>query len=111
MVFKRGNDDLIASVYEFSTIAGGDKIDAFGGAASIDDLARFGSVDEPLDFYTRIFILTRRKLAQIMYASMHIRIFLGVVARDPVHHDLRFLGRRGVVEIDQPAPVDLLTQD
>src|SRR5262245_49094542 len=103
MVLKRGNDDLIAGVYEFSTIAIGDKIDAFGGAASIDDLARFGGVDEPLDFDARILVLASRKLAQIMYASMHIRIFLGVVARDPVHHDLRGLGRRGVVEIDQPA--------
>src|SRR5262249_9619996 len=52
-----------------------------------------------------------RKLAQIMHATMDVGVLFGVITRDRVNHDLRFLRGRGAVQIDQWAPVNLLVEN
>ena len=42
-----------------------------------------------------------RELAELVHATMHVGVVLGVVARDRVDDDLRLLRRRRVVEIDE----------
>src|SRR5262249_31258577 len=111
MMFESGDEDLVTGVNEFATIAVSDKIDALSGPAGIDDLARFGGIDESLDFDLRVFVFARCELAQIMHATVHIGVLFGIVAQETVDHDPGLLGSCCVVEIDQPASVDFLVED
>ena len=42
---------------------------------------------------------------------MHVRVFTPVVRREPIDHRIRFLRRRGIVEIGERLAVDAGAQE
>jgi len=79
----------------------GHQIDAFGGVAREDDLARRGGVDEAL--HRRAGVLERfgGALAEQMDAAVYVHVVLAVVGHQRVEHRTRLLRRRGVVQVHE----------
>src|SRR5690606_10010417 len=58
----------------------------------------------------RAFVRVGRALAQRMHAAMNVRVIAALLLKHRLEHDVRALGRRGVVEIDEPFAVHLLIE-
>ena len=83
------------------------EIDALGAVAREDDLARARSVEERGDFLPRALVGLARHGTELVHATMHVGVVVGVVVRDRVNHAARLLRRRRIVEIDQRLAVNL----
>ena len=90
---------------------GGHEVDALGGVSGEDDLPVAGGVEEPPDLRPCAVVRRRRQLTEGVHATVHVRVDVGVVARQRVEHNLRLLRRRRVVEIDEWMTVHLPAQD
>src|SRR2546421_34226 len=109
-MLHRGDDDLVARAYELASIAVHHQIDAFGRAAHEDTLARFTRIDEAFDLFTRALVSGRSFLAQVVNASVNVRVFLFEIDAAAINDDLRNLRRGRVIQIDERLTVDRLPQ-
>ena len=111
VVLHLGEQDDVAGLDELPAPRVGDEVDAFGGAACEDDFLRAAGVEELPRPLPRRLEGIRRAVAQLVDATVHIRIVSLVVAHEGVNDRARLLRRRGVVKIHERMPMDLLVED
>src|SRR5262245_19735197 len=111
VMLHRRDEDLIAGLNVLAPEAGGDQVNRLGGAADEDDLLGLTGAEETLDFLPRRFELLGGALAKRMDAAVHVGVVRLVIALHFIDDALRFLCRRGVVEVDQGPTTNLLPQD
>src|SRR5438094_144244 len=111
VVLHGRDDDLIARPEELAAIGLGHQVDALGGAADEDPLARIGSVEELLDPGAGSLEVARGPLTQQVNAAVDVGVVGLVVAAQRLQDGARLLRGGGVVQVDQGLAVDLLLQD
>ena len=107
VMFDRRDQHFIAGTDVDETVRLRDEVDRFGRAAREDDFFFIARVDESLHRRARAFVCRGGDFAEIVHAAMDVRIFLRVIANDPIDHRLRLLRRRRVVEIDERLAADM----
>ena len=107
----RRDDDLVAGLQVLAAPGLGDEVDAFGGAADEDDLARLRRVEEALDLDAGLFVGRGGALAQHVDAAMDVGVVDFVEVSNGVEDREGLLRGGRVVEVDQRLAVDLLPQD
>ena len=106
MMFHHRQQNLVAGADEFRPKTVGDKVDALGYPVCQDDLVRFRGVDKVLNLDPCTIEFTRRHFAQVVDATVYIRVLLGVEAAHGVDDHLWTLGSRRAVQVDQRAALD-----
>src|SRR5262245_38702737 len=110
VVLHRGDENFIPGGDISAAISRRDQVDRLGCATSEDDLARLSRVYEGLRLDPRLFVFVSRALAEIMHASVNIRVIAFVVTRRSIYHGLRLLAGRRIIKINQWLSVDSLLQ-
>ena len=87
------------------------QVDAFRRAAHIDDFARLGGVQEPLQLDARILVSLRGALAEQVNAPVDVGVILRVIVQQGVDDRLRLLAGRRVIKINQRLAMHLLLED
>ena len=111
MVLHRGDQHFVAGLNAGAAEGLRDQVDTFRCAAHKYDLVRVRSVDELLRRAARRFVIFRRDFRKVVHAAMDIGVASLVVAHDCVNHRARFLGRGGVVQVNQRLSVNSLLKD
>src|SRR5438105_42936 len=100
-MFDRGNQHFIAAAHVPATPALHDEVDTFRGPARENDFFLGARVDETFHRRPRLFVGGGGDFAQIVHATMHVRVLFRVVTNEAVDDGLRLLRRGRVVEIDE----------
>ena len=111
VVLQPGDNDFVILLHVAVSPALGHQVDAFGGAANKNNLARRGSVQEATHFLARTFVGVGGPRGQGVGGAVNIRVLVPVEIRDPVNDRVRFLRGGGIVQPHQRSPVYLLLQD
>ncbi|MCY1238885.1 hypothetical protein D9M72_516440 [compost metagenome] len=93
--------DLVTLAELRHAVAIGDRVDRLGGGLGEDDVVGRRGVQEAAHLIARRLIGFRRGIRQEMQAAMDVGIFVGIGMGHRVDHDLWFLRRCAVVEIDK----------
>ena len=101
VVLHRGDDHLVSRLHKCPTVGVRHGIDAIGGAPREDHLGSLTSVDEVGSGLPRRLVRLRRHSAEVMDATVDIRIGVEVALRKSVDDALRTLCCGSVVEVDQ----------
>ena len=107
MVLKGGNNDLVTLTDECLAKAEREHVNRLGGTAGEKNLGRCRSAYELRQSGTRLFVFGGSKLAEVMRATMDIRIPGGISLGNSVNNDLRLLRSGGVIEIHERSVVYL----
>ncbi len=99
-------DDLILGA---QSKALGDHVEGFGCVLHEYDLAR-ARTEVIGDRHAHRFVGVRRLLRQAMLAAMDVRAVRCIVLRDRLDHGCRLQRRRGAVEVDRCAAVEIARQ-
>ena len=106
-----GEQDFVASFDVLGSPRMRDEVNSFGRATGKNDFSRTAGIDEPSRAIARGFEGGSGAIAQLMDAAMNIGVIFLVVATESIKNDSRFLGRGGVIKIDQRLAVDFLIED
>ena len=106
VVLHGGDEHLVARPQPGPGERVRDQVDRLGGVAGEDDPARVWRAEERRSRPRAASIGVGRQLAQLVNASMDVRVVAGVVAGDRVDDGARLLRRGGVVEVHEAAPAD-----
>jgi hypothetical protein len=111
MMLHDREHDLVAGLDAFAPEGVGDEVDGLGGVAGEDDFFLAGGIEEGAHLLARVLIGLGRGVGEVMQSAMHIGVFGGVGAGEPLQHRVRLLRRGGVVEIDERLAVHLHGED
>jgi hypothetical protein len=111
VVLECGDEDLIAGAEAWPRVRLRDQIDALGGAAREDDLARRAGIDEAAHTLARTLERGRRRLAQGMHAAVHVGVRVHLVVVHRADHLQRALRGGGAVQVHQGMPVHAGAED
>ena len=106
VVLHDGDDDLVALAEEGFTERRSQEVDALGGSACEDNLARGAGVDELADGLACPFVQLGRLLGEEVDAAVHVGIDRVVLLGNGIDHAAWFLRGGAVVEIDERLAVD-----
>ena len=101
MVLGLGEQDLVAFAQVLAAPGMGDKVYGFGRAAGEDQTPYVRRAQKPSHPLARPFVEGRGLLGQAVDTAVDVGVVLFVVLVEGVQHLPRFLGGRGVVEVDE----------
>ena len=111
VMLQRGQDDLVTGLEEFATVPLRHQIDAVGGAAGENALARFFGVDEGLDLEPRLFVFRSRRFRQVVHGAVDIGVLRAAVFHPAINHPLRHLTRCCIIQKNQRLIFDLQAEN
>ena len=106
-----GNQDAITRPQHIAGPGRGHEIDRLGRSPGKNDRVRRRRIQETGDPFSGSFVKSGRSRAQFVEAPMDIGVVLTIVAAKLVNDALGSLGRGGVIQVNQRAPMYLLIQD
>ena len=98
VVFQAADDNFIAGFKELASVAPGDEIDAFGGAARKDDFVFGFCVDELRNVFAGLFKGFGGACAQAVNPALHRAVVLAVKVVHRIDDDCWLLGCGGAVQ-------------
>ena len=101
VVLHRGDDHFVTRLHKCSAVGVRHGIDAVGGASREDHLRSLPGVDKTGSGLPCRLVRLRRHAAEVVDATMDIRIGVEVALRKPIDDALRTLCRGSVVEVGQ----------
>ena len=111
MVFRNGDDDLVALFQFRFGIAAGNEVQGFRRIADEDDFFRRRSVDEAADGLTSFVVQFAGFDAEDVSAAVRIAIVMFEEIYDGVDDLTRFLRRSGVIKVNDGMSVMDFSQD
>ena len=99
VVFHGGKQDLVAGLEAGFSVAVGQEVDAFSGAAGEDNLVCRAGIDEAAHGFAACFVQFRGPLGQEMDATVHVCVDAVVLFRDGFYDRAGLLCRGSVVQI------------
>ena len=110
VVFESADEDLVALVDICLAEREREGIETVRCTFGEDDLIAALGMDEVRYHLSRLFVMTRRYLTQMMHATVNITVPRGISFHDGIQHGLRLLTRGGVIQVHQFSSVYLLFQ-
>jgi hypothetical protein len=111
VVLHFGEQDHVARAEDLPAPRLRDEIDALGRSSREDDLLRRRRAEIAGDLRARGLVSLGGARAQLVQAAVDVGVVVLVVAAQRIENGARFLRRRGVVEINERVPVNLLVED
>ena len=111
MMLHHGHDHLIPCRHTFIRKAGSDQINGFRSSPGKNNLIRETGIQEMLYRFASLLMRLCRRLAQEMYASVDISVYVIISILYLFYHLTRFLGSSAIIKIYQRFIVYLMIQD